>query len=258
MESMLKLDVTPALFGIPEASTWTNMYFNLIEVDPGTSFTTDTDWYTSIEGPLLIVVLSGELAIDPTGPALFYPAGQRDQAPVETSPGQSVLLESDEAIVYSAVNPANGSNQGSEPVLALQVSVGHLVLSSPGGTEAGPIDVRNLDSQMNWEIHPPATGVVSISIQRLRLAPFDSFVFDPDPEWMYQCVFDQFQMDDVRMAKGEHDGLSPDDDTDRLYRSTQLTYPDAGPHTIFNLGSETVDFYFFVVEPLPDGGAPLA
>ncbi|HET9660664.1 MAG TPA: hypothetical protein VFP05_10075, partial [Thermomicrobiales bacterium] len=96
------------------------------------------------------------------------------------------------------------------------------------------------------------------SIQRLRLAPFDSFVFDPDPELTYFCVFDQFQMDGVRLAAGALDGLSPDVDTRGLSASTQLTYQDPGPHTIFNLGGKTVDIYFLVIEPLSDGGAPAA
>ncbi len=137
METLVQLDFTPALFGTPAASTWTHMYFNLIQIDPGTSFTTDTDWYTSIDGPLLIQVLSGELTIHPTGPALFSADVQQDQAPEEISPGQSVSLGPDSAIVYSAVDPATGSNSGSEPVMALQVSIGQLTFSGPG-TEAAP------------------------------------------------------------------------------------------------------------------------
>jgi hypothetical protein len=38
-------------------------------------------------------------------------------------------------------------------------------------------------------------------------------------------------------------------DTHRVYSSTQLTFPDPGPHTLFNLGEKTVDIYFLVVEP---------
>jgi hypothetical protein len=260
METMVQLDVTPSLFGIPEASTWTHMYFNLIQVDPGKSFTTDTEWYTTINGPLLILVLRGELTIQPAGPALFYSDYQRDQTPAEMSPGQSVSLGPDAAIVYSAVDTATGSNPGSEPVLALQVSVGHMSSGSMGsvGTEAGPIDIKTLGVQQDWELDAPPTTGASISIQRLQLAPFDSFVFDPDPELMYLCVFDQFQMDDVRMANGAFDGLAPNIDTDRLHLTSQLTYPDPGPNTIFNFGGETVDFYFLVVKPIPDAATPPA
>ncbi len=253
METMVQLDFTPSDFGMPEASTWTDMYFNLIQIDPGTSFTTDTDWYTWIDGPLLIQVLSGELTIHPAGPARFYPDSQRDQNPEEISPGQSVSLGPGAAIYYSAVDAATGSNPGSEPVMALQVSIGHL--SVPGtGPDAAPIDIKNLDRQMDWQMDAPPSAGASISIQRLRLAPFDSFVFDPDPESTYFCVFDPLQMDGVRIAKGALDGLAPNVDTDRLYASTQLTYPDPGPHTIVNLGDETTNFYFLVVEALPEAG----
>jgi hypothetical protein len=254
---MVQLDFTPALFGMPEASTWTHMYFNLIQIDPGKSFTTDTDWYTSIDGPLLIQVLSGELTMHPTGPARFYPDYQRDQTPEEISPGQSVSLGPGAAIVYSAVDPATGSNPGSEPVMALQLSIGQLTFSGVG-TEASPIDITVLDSQKDWGMDAPPSAGASISIQELQLAPFDSFVFDPDPASTYLCVFDPLKMDGVRIAKGALDGLTPNVDTDRLYASTQLTYPDPGPHTIVNLGDETANFYFLVVESLPDKGTPAA
>jgi hypothetical protein len=251
METMVAFDVTPSTLGMPDASTWTHMYFNLIQIEPGGSFSTETDWYVSIEGPLLIVVLSGELTMRPSGPASVYPAGGRDKTPTDIAPGEAVALRPDEAIVYSAVDPATGSNLGSEPVVALQLSIGQLAFSGPG-TESGPIDVATLDRQMDWEMDAPATEGASIAIQRLELAPFDSFVFEPDPDSTYLAVFDPFGVEGVRLAEGDVDALTPNVDSERLFASTQLTYPGSGPHTVLNLGAQTATFYFVTLDPLPD------
>lgn len=254
VESMFELDFVPALFGMPEATSWTQMNFNLVQLGPGESFTTNTDWYTAIDGPLLFVVLSGVLAIKPAGPALFVPDGQTDQTLIESVPGESLVLGPGAAIAYSATDSATGGNPGIEPLTALQVSIGRLAFVGPG-TESAPLDFKNLDRQQDWGMDAPPTAGAALSIRHLRLEPFDSFVFAFDPDLMYWCVFDQFQMDDVWMASGALETLSPDIDKKRLYTSTELTYPEPGPHTIFNFGSEPVDFYFFEVEPLPDKGA---
>jgi hypothetical protein len=248
MESMVQLDFDSNLLGMPEATTWGYMEFNLIALDPGKSFSTDIDWYTWVDGPSTIMVVSGELTVQPAGPALFYPANRQDQTPKEIPSGQTVSLGPDDAIVYASVDSAAGSNSGSEPVVAVIGNIGKP--SEPGlGPDAGPLDVQNLDGHFVLGMQPPPTAGASISIQRLQLAPFDSFVFEPDADWTYLCVFDQFQLPAVRMADGAFDSFSPTVDTHRVYSSTQLTFPDPGPHTLFNLGEKTVDIYFLVVEP---------
>jgi hypothetical protein len=49
------------------------------------------------------------------------------------------------------------------------------------------------------------------------------------------------------------DGLSPGFDSHLRYASiAKLQYPEPGPHTLVNVGNETVDLYFLVLEPYPD------
>jgi hypothetical protein len=57
------------------------------------------------------------------------------------------------------------------------------------------------------------------------------------------------------MAEGAVDRVSAGAATQRLYASTQLTYPSPGPHTIFNFGDDPIDIYFLVVQPDPASAA---
>jgi hypothetical protein len=53
------------------------------------------------------------------------------------------------------------------------------------------------------------------------------------------------------------DGLSPGFDSHLRYASiAKLQYPEPGPHTLVNVGNETVDLYFMVLEPYPDAATP--
>ena len=61
MQTMAQFDFRPPMWGMPEATAWTHMDFSIAKVLPGTSFDTNVGWYTSTDGPFLIVVLSGEL-----------------------------------------------------------------------------------------------------------------------------------------------------------------------------------------------------
>ncbi len=247
LQPEISFDFVPQMWGMADATTWHYLNFNLFQLDAGKSFSTDLEWYTIVDGPILIMVEQGELSIQPSGPALFYSAEDRDQAPREIAAGQTISLGPYDGIVYAAKQPASGSNIGSEPAVALLGDMGHLSSES----DAGPIDIRNLDSQSDYGMDPLQTASASISIQHLRLAPYDSFVFEPGANWTYLSAFDQFRMAGAQMADGAVDGLSPDVDTHWLYNSVQLTYPSPGPHTIFNLGDEPFDIFFLVVEPSP-------
>ena len=82
----------------------------------GATFSTDIPWYTSVDGPMLIVALSGDLIVQPAGPARVY----RDGAAATESPaGTPVILGPNDAIAFSSRATATGGNPGSEPVRAL-------------------------------------------------------------------------------------------------------------------------------------------
>jgi hypothetical protein len=247
LQSVVSFDFVPQMWGMADATTWRYLNFNLFQLDAGKTFSTDLEWYTQVDGPILIMVERGELTLQPSGPALFYSAEDRDHAPREIAAGQTIFLGPYDGIAYAAKEPASGSNFGSEPAMALLGDMGHLSSES----DAGPIDIRNLDSQSDYGIAPLPTAGASISIQHLRLAPYDSFVFEPGADWTYLTAFDQFRMAGAQMADGAVDGLSADVDIHWLYNSVQLTYPSPGPHTIFNLGDAPFDIYFLVLEPYP-------
>ncbi len=252
LQVRVPFDFTPREWGLASATSWNYITFNLVQLDPGKSFSTASDWYTLVDGLLAIVVEQGDLTIQPTGPALYFPGEDAGQPPREIAAGQTVSLGPSDGIVFAAKEPASGSNLGSSPTDALLGSMGFL----DGGSDVGPIDLRNLDTQSNYGMHPLSTQDASISIQHLHLEPFDSYVFEPDPSWRYLCVFDQFQMTGVQMADGAIDHLSAGIKTYRLYASTQLTYPAPGPHTIFDLGEDPIDIYFLLIEPEPAPATP--
>lgn len=246
LQSRVPFDFAPQTWGMADATSWNYITFNLVELDPGKSFSTASEWYTLVDGPISILVEQGDLTIQPTGPALFYAGEDRGQPPREIVAGQTVSLGPSDGIVFAAKDAVSGSNLGSEPALALLGSMGFLDI----GSDVGPIDFKNLDTQSNYGMHPLATEGASISIEHLHLEPYDSYVFEPDPDSRYLCVFDQFQMTGVQMADGAVDRVSTGVKTHKLYASTQLTYPSPGPHTIFDFGDDPVDIYFLVVEPV--------
>jgi hypothetical protein len=251
LQSRVPFDFAPRTWGMADATRWNYITFNLVELDPGKSFSTASDWYALVDGPISIVVQQGNLTIQPTGPALYYAGEDPGQPPREIPTGQTVSLGPNDGIVFAARDAASGNNLGNEPAVALLGSMGYLDI----GSDVGPIDFKNLDTQSNYGMHPLATEGASISIEHLHMEPYDSYVFEPDPDSRYLCVFDQFQMTGAQFADGAVDQVSAGVKTHKLYASTQLTYPPPGPHTIFDFGNDPIDIYFLVVQPDPASAA---
>ena len=182
LETMVQFDFAPPMWGMPEATTWTHMDFSIIELAPGNSFDTSAYWYTSAQGPLLLMVLSGELSMQPAGPALFYPDVEQQHSPEAISPGTPVAMTANSVIAYSIADTGTGNNPGSVPMVALIGLTGKEDLSLPYSM---PTEVRSLSFEYVDGMPVPPTKGASVSIQRLRLAPFDSYVFDLDPNWRY-------------------------------------------------------------------------
>lgn len=94
------------------------------------------------------------------------------------------------------------------------------------------------------------------AVIRHEPTPLDSFVFEPDKNWRYVTAFDPSLRPGLRIYNGALDALSPDVVSRSIFESGQLRFLGPGPHTISNLGDETVDFYFLVVEDAPDADTP--
>lgn len=256
MATLAQLDFTPPLWDMPVASSWNQMEFSMFQVAPGATFTTDIPWYTSVDGPLTIVALRGELLVQPGGPALVYRETASSHEPVESAAGESIRLGPNDAIVFSSVATAIGSNPGSEPVQALYSLTG-VVHQETTGIGIEPRDITRVD--LNYVDHPeplPGEGA-SVSIWHLALAPMDTFVYEIDDGLRLTPVYEPLQINDLRVYDGAIDHLSPDL-TGRLHYASlaRLKSPEPGPHTLVNVGDETVDLYFMVVEPYPDTATP--
>jgi hypothetical protein len=255
MQTMAQFDFRPPMWGMPEATTWTHMDFSIVEIDPGTSFDTDKGWYTSTNGPFLIVVLSGELDIDPNGPAIVYPADHTQQ-PQQLDAGASASLGPNDAIVYSIADAAVGTNPGSESLFALFALAGSEDFSVPGAFSM-PIDVSHSDFEYIDGMPVLPTAGATVSIQRLELQPYDSFVFDPGTSWHYLPAVDPAQGDGLKLTRGAFESWSPTIKTSNVFGSSILMYPDGEPRTLFDLGDTPVDLYFFVVEPYRASATPV-
>jgi len=254
LQPMVQFEFLPPMWGMPEATTWTHMDFSIVEIAPGKSFDTGIGWYTSTDGPFLIVVLSGELDIDPNGPAIVYPADHTQQAQPIGS-GISVSLGPNDAIAFSVVDAATGTNPGTEPLVALFALAGSEDFSVPGAFSS-PRDVTHPDFQYIDGMPVLPTAGATVSIQRVELHPYDSFVFDPAAIPHYLPALDPFHAQGLQMALGVVDGLSPALETIPVISSSNLMYPVLGPHTLFALGDDPVDLYFFFVEPYPASATP--
>ncbi|HET9660666.1 MAG TPA: hypothetical protein VFP05_10085 [Thermomicrobiales bacterium] len=255
IQSIARFEFSPLIWDMPDATTWDHMELGLFNVAPATSFTTDVPWYTSVDGPLSLTVLSGTLTVTPAGPALFYPANQSGQPPVEVRDGESVSIGQNETIIYSATDGATGRNPGTVSALTLYGTVGpvdNAVLATV------PNDVSFVTFETAEPIASLPNKVATMTLQRLELAPFDTFVFEPDADLRYLPFFDPAQTGELRMVEGAIDGLVPELGAQRIRDPFELRYLTPGPHTIFNPGDKTVDIYFLVVEPLSDGGTPAA
>jgi hypothetical protein len=254
LQTLVQFDFRPPMWGMPEATTWTHMDFSIIELAPGKSFDTNAGWYTSTDGPFLIVVLSGELDIVPNGPASVYP-GDRTQQPRQIDAGDLASLGPDDALVFSVVDSAVGTNPGGEPLMALFGLTGSEDFSVPGAFST-PLDRSELDFQYIDGMSVLPTAGATVSILRVELLPYDSFVFDPEEMEHYLPVFDPFHAQGLQMAYGELEEWSPVTETIPIHSSSALMYPELGTHTLFDLGDEPVDLYFFVVERYPASATP--
>ncbi len=258
IELIARFEFEPPMWGIPEATEWTYMETSLLSIAPATSFTTDWPWFTAIDGPLTLTVLSGELAITPAGPAFVYPAQRSGQPPVEVQAGKTISIGPNDTIVYSSTDTATGRNEGGETALVLNGVAGTLDKMLPGSA-VNPNDVTFIahEYDMTGATTMPTAGA-TVSLQRLELAPFDTFVFEPDEDWQYLALIDRAQIDGLRIDDGAIEGLVPNPGAQGIYGGVQLRLDKPGPRTIFNLGDKTVDFYFLVVEPFPDTATPTA
>lgn len=254
LQPMAQLDFRPPMWGMPDATTWTHMDFSIAKIEPGKSFDTNKGWYTSTDGPFLIVVLSGVLDIDPNGPAIVYPADHTKQ-PQPIDAGASTSLGTNDAIAFSIADAAVGANPGTEPLLALFALTGSEDFSEPGAFSM-PIDISYPDFQYVDEMPVLPTAGATVSIQRVELQPYDSFVFDPGDVSHYLPALDPNQTHGLHLAAGVVDEWSPGLETLVVRSSSVLMYPVLGPHTLFALGDEPVDLYFFFVEPYPLSATP--
>lgn len=252
-EPVVEFDFTSPPWGMADPTTWKHMEACFMELDPGKSFSTDVGWYTDVDGPLLITVFSGDVAITPNGPALFY-TSDPSQQPQDVQPGETKLLGPNDTIVYSSADGATGENRGSEPMLGLYGLIGVADPTVPGAFSQ-PIDVKLSSVRGDETLHPlPASGA-SVSIQRLELLPFDSYVFDPKEGLRFFLTFDWPRTEELRMAAGSTDEWSPGLDADRIYSSTDLSYLNPGPHTLFNLGEKPIHLYLITIQPYPPGAS---
>jgi hypothetical protein len=255
IEPIARFVFEPPMWDMPEATAWGRMETAIFSVAPATSFTTDVGFYTSVDGPFLLTVLSGELTVTPAGSALLYPANQSNKPPVEVSAGSDVSIGPDDTLVYSAAEAASGSNSGSEPALVLYGLVGIIDHSFPGaGVE--PTDVSFITFDYADPLAFMPTKGATVTLQRLELAPFDTFVFEPDADLWYLPLLDPAQREGLHIDEGALEGLAPQSNARQIYGAAQLRHLPPGPHTIFNLGDQTVSFYFLVVEPAPVAATP--
>lgn len=100
IETFAQFEFVPPMWGMPDASAWTDMQIGLFEVAPATSFSTLVTLYNSLDGPLSLTALSGELTVTPAGPAVRFSARQPQQAAVEVLAGDTVSIGLNEKIVF--------------------------------------------------------------------------------------------------------------------------------------------------------------
>lgn len=256
IEPITQFEFAPPIWELSEATAWNHMEIGMFSVAPATSFTTDIPWYTSGDGPLLLTVLSGELTVTPVGSALLYTANQSSHAPEEVSAGKSVAIGPNDTLAFSAKETAIGNNSGSQPALVLYALVG--AMEHHNWSSIRPADVSFMfDEYINPMSSVPTEGAV-LKLQRLELAPFDTFVFEQGSAPRYVLLIHPVSTTNLRIVEGVLEGLAPDSGTRGIYGGAQLRYFKPGTYTIFNVGDETVSFYFLVIEPLPAEGTPAA
>lgn len=255
LQSLAQFEFAPPLWNLPDATSWDHMELGLFSVAPGTSFTTDVPYYLSVDGPLSLTVLDGALTVTPAGPALFFPVNHSGATPVEVRGGESVSIGPRETIIYSAMDGATGSNPGAVPARTLYGAVGPVDNEVPA---VAPDDVAFITYETAEPIAPLMTEGASVTLERLELAPSDSFVFEPDTDLRYLGFFDVTQTGELRIEEGASEELAPGPGAQGLLDPYQLRYLTPGPHTIFNLGDQTAEIFLLVVEPVPMPGTPIS
>lgn len=250
IEPIARFEFEPPMWDIPDATAWTHMETGMFSVAPATSFTTDVPFYTAYDGPMSLVVATGQLTVTPAGPAFFYPANQSGRSPMEVSAGQTMSIGPNEAIVFSAKDAAAGSNSGAASALAVYSLAGKFDKMLPGSV-LRPQDVTFIAAEHSDPIPSLPTKGATMTVQRLDMAPFDTFVFEPDVGLRYLPLIDPYQTAGLRIDEGAVEGVVPQPGAQGIYGGVQLRYLKPGPHTIFNLSDKTVSFFFLVVEPAP-------
>jgi hypothetical protein len=252
LSAMFESDATSTAIGGAEPATWTDLSASVQKVEPSASFTISQPWYTYSDGPLMLMVLDGALDIRVAGPALFYAAGTTDP-PRTVQPGEQLHLAPDDAVVYSNQDGASGSNPGENWLVAFVGTAGRNDDSVTGSVLfPAHVDVASLH---HTTASPNLTGNgTTIVLDRLRLAPLDTYVFDPDPAWRYLVTFDPAKTRSLRVF----DGVLGSFDPSGGHASWKLQALGEGPHTLANLGEEPIDLYFMVVEEDSDAGSPPA
>jgi hypothetical protein len=148
-----------------------------------------------------------------------------------------------------------GVNTGDVPVTALFGLAGDVDLSLPDVTHP-PSDVQRIDYAFDDAMSVLPSESANVSIQHLELLPGDSFIYGSNTDLRFLPLFDPQHADGLSLASGEIDRWSPELKSVPIRVPAGLTILGKGTHTLFNLGEETIDIYFFVVEPYPNPATP--
>ena len=151
-------------------------------------------------------------------------------------------------------SPQREPTQDSEPVRALYGLAGVADLCNTGVGRIDPRDITRVDINYIEHIAPlPGDGRISFhpaSSSSLHWIP-SCTRFESDLR--FAPVFVPLQINELRIYDGALEGLPPDLGANAAYASlARLESPSPGPHTLINIGDETVDLYFLVVKPYPD------
>jgi hypothetical protein len=254
LETLARFDFAQPVWNMPVATAWTHMEFGMMRIGGESSFTTDAGWYTSVDGPLALTIVQGDLEIALSGPALLSTA-EHQSPPAEILAGTTVSVHPRDTIVFSAHDPITGNNPGSESAIALYGMAGTLNNSVADSTARPTIvPVTNYDSSDTFQ-SLLSTGA-TITLQRVELQPFDSFVFDPSPNWRFVSSSYPERFEGLVMYPGAIETLSPNLPHRQIFLPMELRLLKSGAHTLVNLGDKPITLYFFVVEPFPNSATP--
>lgn len=253
IEPAVQFDFDPGMLDVPGATTWTDMLVCIEKFDPGTPFTTSVGMYLTGDGPLIVMVLDGELEVTPAGTAYVHRAGSDPSVLQRIEAGQLLTLGPRDTIIYSTQEGANGVTSADTPTIAF---VGQV--HGPGDVVAGPEAYNHGATEMvglmynGYPFPVLPSDSAAISVRRLQLLPFDSFVIDPPADLRYVLTYDPAAASGLRVYDGAVSTFPPTSG----HAAWKLQDLGPGPHTLFNLGSEPVDIYFLVLEGAPATPSP--